>query len=272
MIFDDHDVTDDFFLSPIWRDRVLEHRRSARRSCGNGDARLRAVPGLGQRPAALRQPGCRTELLHPGDRAVPAPAQQGRPGEGSRPTGSPAVRLDMLFGHDLRNVPDGGGEFRRVDPPITLALQGRRARSTASIALDNRTRRSYPSRARPARQRVGRRARSTRSRRRRCRPGSELLVVDRAAAGDRPAGHRRARRARPSTGSSTWSARARSDDVRPRPDSLTGLRQMTGTNPDAIETWALDAAGVRAAARTARSRTGGWCCCRATCTTRPAPR
>lgn len=53
MIFDDHDITDDWNLSARWADRLrpsvlpADHRQRP--------ARLPALPGLGQRPAALRR-------------------------------------------------------------------------------------------------------------------------------------------------------------------------------------------------------------------------
>ena len=55
-------------------------------------------------------------------------------------------------------------------------------------------------------------------------------------------------------------------DLSPR--STTGLRQMLGTNPDAIETWAIDAARFEQFLETRSGRTSASCCCRATCTTR----
>ena len=54
-------------------------------------------------------------------------------------------------------------------------------------------------------------------------------------------------------------------DLSPR--SPTGLRQMFGTNPDAIETWAIDAP-VFEQFLERLTPTDAWCCCRATCTTR----
>ncbi len=71
MIFDDHDVTDDWNLNPEWCKRVFAADAVRKQPLGRQIVRnalrvVRAVPGLGQRPRALR-----------GGRAGPAGAGAG---------------------------------------------------------------------------------------------------------------------------------------------------------------------------------------------------
>ena len=233
MMLDDHEITDDLFLSPTWRDRVLSTRRSACRSsttacsptpCSRTGATTRCATTAGCRPScAPGPPSC--------SRPGRPPARRRRRSSGCR----------VLFGHDLRNEADGVGGFRGANPPIhwhfTVDAPKHRL-----IALDNRTRRSYAGRARSARQRVGRRAWSTRCPAPPLPAGQQLLVViaplqvigppviDDLVA---PASFRAF-----DLGIAA-SSKYDTSDLSPR--SPTGLRQMFGTNPDAIETWAIDA-------------------------------
>ena len=145
MIFDDHDLTDDLFLSPMWRRRV----QGSTARPGDPDqrhARLRAVPGLGQRSPALR-PGDRRRPTRAGRTTAGRPAATRAPGyfpagrhEG--PDADTFTALAQMFGHTLENEPDLDGRFRSVRPPITwhFSVDGPKHRV---VALDNRTRRSY---------------------------------------------------------------------------------------------------------------------------------
>ena len=128
MMIDDHDVTDDFFLNPMWRapgarDRARPDDPDQR------DARLRAVPGLGQRPApvrpghharASRAGGSSRATCSTGGPAVPGVAA--RPGRGRRSTAvGPDVRPQPAT---TRRCPDG--RFGAVDAADHLALHRRR--------------------------------------------------------------------------------------------------------------------------------------------------
>ena len=173
MIFDDHDVTDDLFLNPMWRRRVLGS------TLGPGDpdqrhARLRAVPGLGQRPAALR-PGDRRRPSRPrraaarrpaGPRAGPFPAGDAT---GRTPRRSP--RSAQMFGHNLDNEPDLDGRYRAVRPAAHVALHRRRPEARGGRARQpHPAHRTPPRSARPATCRP--RRSSTSCRGRRCPPAA----------------------------------------------------------------------------------------------------
>ena len=144
MILDDHDVTDDYFLNPMWRDRVLT---SAARTGdpAQRDDRLRALPGLGQRPAALpdRPPGGAADAgaaaLSRGCHDRPRPARS-------------REKLAQLFGHDLRNTPTADGQLRLGDAADPVALHRRR-----SEAPRHRLRQPHASQLRVAQRAAGQR-------------------------------------------------------------------------------------------------------------------
>ena len=112
MIFDDHDVTDDWNLNPIWVDRV-NNTTLGRTILRNALASLRGVPGLGQR--SVRYLNERNDTGPAGDpqrmlqtiekmfRRARIRTQTGRnsraAGEGHRDA------LDKFFGLDLRPQP-----------------------------------------------------------------------------------------------------------------------------------------------------------------------
>ena len=185
MIFDDHDITDDFFLNPIWRDRVLDHARSARRSCTTGCSPTPCSRTGATTPCATTS-GPHGRAAAPGaPQLFPAGATDG-PGPSRRSSAS-----TVLFGHDLRNDADGRRQLRRVNPPMQWHFgidgpeaPGRRPRQPHAAQL------RLP--ARPARQRVGRRARrpdpgaAAARRAARCSSWSRPLQVDRAARPRRP--------------------------------------------------------------------------------------
>ena len=227
MIFDDHDVTDDFFLNPMWRDRVLStalgqtilHNAMVTYALFQdwGNNPLRYDSGL---PAELRT---RALELFP-------------EGQGTGPAQAPFDRLAQLFGHDQRNQPTADGRYGDVTPPITwhYTVDGPAHRV---IALDNRTRRSYVSRLGP--------------------PGNVSIdaQVDQIPPPPLPAGRKVLVVIAPLQviGSPVLDdlvaplayrvfdlAGAIADDEDLSSRSLSGLRGMTGTHPDAIEAWAFD--------------------------------
>ena len=127
MIFDDHDVTDDWNISRAWRDQVhtspLGRRDHHRRAGG-----LRAVPGLGQRPARATACTHTSALLQQAAKLFAAPARDRR-----------AVRRAR---EALRAQPVRPGSRRRR-LQLALAIDGPKHRV---VALDTRTRRVYRSR------------------------------------------------------------------------------------------------------------------------------
>ena len=138
-----------------------------------------------------------------------------------------------MFGHNLDNTPDPDGRFRAVRPPLTwhFTVDGPKHQV---VALDNRTRRSYAAEIGP--------------------PGnvSPEALVDQLPLPPLARRARGADRHRPAAGDrpracSTRSSRRRStaSSISPRPasspiDEVSGSRRMPGTNPDALETWALE--------------------------------
>ncbi len=142
MILDDHDLTDDFFLSPIWRRRVLGSALgqviltngmlayALFQDWGNDprryDQTTDAAHPESRRPAARRPAGPGAELLPAGQKSGPTPER------------SPS--LARMFGHHLDNQPDPDGRFRRRPAAVTWHFTRRWAE-----APGGRPRQSHPS-------------------------------------------------------------------------------------------------------------------------------
>ena len=168
MVVDDHDVTDDWNLGRAWRDRVFtararppHHHLRARR--------LRRVPGLGQRPAALPRRAVPGRLL---DARLGVPAARAREPRRQRPRQAAEKLLAKLFG---LNQPDPGGAGaaaqvalldRRPAPPRARARHAHAPRLPLALPA------ARPALAEGARGADPRPGTSTR-----CRPGIEMLVV-----------------------------------------------------------------------------------------------
>ena len=139
MILDDHDVTDDYFLNPIWRDRVL--------TTALGQAILRNAmiayalfQDWGNDPSSY-EGGPQAQLLSLIPQLFPEGADTG-------PDLTVADNIAKLFGHDLRNTPTADGRYDsgHSADPWHFTIDGPAHRV---IAFDNRTRRSYGSRNGP---------------------------------------------------------------------------------------------------------------------------
>ena len=257
MIFDDHDVTDDWNLNPIWVDRVnndvarpRDPAQRARLVCG--------VPGLGQRPAALPE---RAQRSRPGRRSA-APARKrsrrcSRRGadanaDPAKPSAvGPCETLDTLFGLDLRPQPTVDGAYERGESADQMAFSVPGPKH-CSLRIDNRTRRSFVSREGPPGN-VAIPRRRTDSRR--AARGPRAAGRGRAVAGDGPGAARRADRAdRLSRLRRRQVQQVESEAEPTRPKKSTkqvdrkalGTRRMVGTNPDAIEAWAFDPLALEA--------------------------
>jgi hypothetical protein len=229
MILDDHDVTDDFFLNPMWRDRVLT-TALGQTILTNGMVAYALFQDWGNDPLRYDS-ALPAELRTRALELFPAGATSG-------PARSPFERLAVLCGHDLRNEPaPPDGTYPSVDPPIRwhFGIDGPAHRV---VALDNRTRRSYVSRLGP--------------------PGNVSVdaLVDQIPLPPLPAGRQVLVVIAPLqiigppvlddlVAPLTYrifdmvGAIKDGEDLAVR--SPSGLRQMTGTNPDAIEAWAFDA-------------------------------
>jgi hypothetical protein len=230
MILDDHDVTDDYFLNPVWRTRVLG-RKLGQAIIGNAMIAYALFQDWGNDPLAY-QSGPKAQLLTLAEKLFPP-----LPTLEKGPDQQVFQQIAVLLGHDqpLTETPDG--KFASANPPLKwhFTIDGPKHRT---IVFDNRTRRSYATQAGP--------------------PGNvsidamvdqiplpplpadrEILIViaplqvigppvlDEIVA---PLSYR--------VFDAVQAAKQSSElDV----TSTSGLRQMTGTNPDAIEAWAFDA-------------------------------
>ena len=227
MVLDDHDVTDDFFLNPMWRDRVLT-TALGQDILRNGLLAYALFQDWGNDPVSYDS-GPQRELLDEVPKLFAEDVLRG-------PNRAAAERINQLFGLDLRNTPTADGRFDSVTPPILwhFSVDGPKHRV---IAIDNRTRRSYGSRNGP--------------------PGNVSIEaqVDQVPAQPLPAGREVLiviaplqvigppvldEIVAPLTYRVFDAVQAAKKESELHPDSTTGLREMLGTNPDAIEAWAFD--------------------------------
>ena len=142
MIFDDHDVTDDWNLNPLWRDRVLTHRARRRRSIRNALASYALFQDWGNDPAKYEKSERPREHAATGREAVPGRRHRG-PDGGRRARARRAVRLGPA-----RPLQIDGIGVAATKPPVKwhFRIDGPKHRV---VALDNRTRRSFVSRNGP---------------------------------------------------------------------------------------------------------------------------
>ena len=99
MICDDHEITDDWNLSQLWKDRVLHVAPRAHRAAQR-DPRLLRVPGMGQRPGRRSTPPAprRPQLLD----ALPGCSRRART---SHPSRRRPKDIDLLLGLDGKDPP-----------------------------------------------------------------------------------------------------------------------------------------------------------------------
>jgi hypothetical protein len=228
MIFDDHDVTDDWNLSPLWRDRVMTTSLGVT-LVRNALVAYALFQDWGNDPAKYETSESHRELLAQAVRMFPDGAQSG-------PDPAVAARLDTLFGFDLRGATQVDGRVTEIKPPVTwhFSVDGPKHRA---IGLDNRTRRSYGSRNGPPGN-VGINAQIEQIPPAPLPGGRELLVViaplqvigppllDELVA--------------PLTYRIFDTVKGFQADSSLGPNSQTGQRGMLGTNPDAVEAWCFD--------------------------------
>lgn len=234
MIFDDHDLTDDLFLSPLWRRRVLSSPLG-QVILTNGMFAYALFQDWGNDPRRYDQA---TDAEHPdlggqlpGDLLVHAPKYFAE-GLDAGPNPATFTKLARMFGHQLDNQPDPDGRFRAVRPALTwhFSVDGPKH---MVVALDNRTRRSYASEIGPPGN-VSPEALVDQLPPPPLAAGREVLIViaplqvigpavlDELVS---PAIYRIFDMA---------GARKIADD------EVSGARRMPGTNPDALETWAME--------------------------------
>jgi hypothetical protein len=228
MIFDDHDVTDDWNLSPLWRDRVMTTSLGVT-MVRNALLAYALFQDWGNDPAKYDTSAPHRELLAQAVRMFPEGAEAG-------PDPAAAARLDSLFGFDLRGAPQLDGRVNSIRPPVTwhFSVDGPRHRV---VALDNRTRRSYGSRNGPPGN-VSVEAQAEQIPAAPLPDNRELLVViaplqvigppllDELVA--------------PLTYRIFDAVKGFQSESSLGPQSQTGQRGMLGTNPDAVEAWCFD--------------------------------
>ena len=229
MIFDDHDVTDDYFLNPIWRRRVLG-KRLGRAILGNGMIAYALFQDWGNDPLAFRS-GAKAELLTHIRDLFPENEPKG-------PAAAAFTAIEQLLTHDQRDLnqtPDR--RFAETNPKLKwhFTIDGPKHRV---IALDNRTRRSYAGQNGP--------------------PGNVSIdaMVDQIPLPPLPADREILiviaplqvigppvldEIVAPLSYRVFDAGGAKDKHDNTDASSPTGLRQMVGTNPDAIEAWAFDA-------------------------------
>jgi hypothetical protein len=228
MIFDDHDVTDDWYLNQIWRDRVLTNSLGVT-TIRNGLLSYALFQAWGNDPGKFEKSEPHRSVLTEAEKIFP----DNVPG----PVTASAANLDKLFGFDLRGTPQLEG-FAATKPPVTwqFSIDGPKHRV---IAIDNRTRRSYVSENGP--------------------PGNVAVdaQVDQVPAPPLPTGMEVLLVVAPLqvfgpplldevVAPLTYRVFdaievTKEDSPVAREESRLGLRGMLGTNPDAIEAWTFDA-------------------------------
>ena len=233
MIFDDHDVTDDWNLNPMWAQRVFRGRPEVPFPSGNPLGRQIVRNALAS--YAVFQDWGNDPARHDTPTGLDLLAQVGKlfPASGGTwPNATAAKALDKLFGLDKQPTRNAAtGRYAPVDAPVSWHYSVGGPRHLA-VVLDNRTRRSFASELGPP----GNVATEMLERQIPAGPladGRVLLVVaplqvlapsvfDEIVA---PGSYR------------AFDMSGRVFD--PHTKGI-GYEGMAGTNPDAIEGWALD--------------------------------
>ena len=144
MIFDDHEVTDDWYLNPMWRDRVLGSPLGSP-VIRNGMLSYALFQGWGNDPVKFEGSDAETanykKLLDQTALLFPAGASAG-------PNKDAAKTIDDLMGIPLRNQMGTNGEFAETNPPLKWHYSVPGEKHVVRV-LDCRTRRSFTSRYSP---------------------------------------------------------------------------------------------------------------------------
>jgi hypothetical protein len=212
MIFDDHEVTDDWYLNPMWRDRVLTNPLG-RTTVRNGLISYALFQGWGNDPLRF-ETGDNKKLLDETTKLFPK--------DTVGPNETTGDVIDTLLGLDLRDTD-------KV-PPVKWHYSVKGSRHLL-IAIDNRTRRSFVSRIGP--------------------PGnlSAKALEEQIPAGPLPAGLEVLILVAPLpvVGPPTLDEfvaplvyRVFDLTARNKLEKQGGTKGMAGTDPDAIEAWAFD--------------------------------
>jgi hypothetical protein len=228
MIFDDHDVTDDWNLNPLWLDRVLTTPLGVT-IIRNAYVAYALFQDWGNDPLKYENP------LDDKNRLLGRIAALFPPGAEEGPNAAAADAIDVLVGLNLRPPEDIDGTFPETRPPLKwhFSISGP---GFVVAVLDNRTRRSFGSRNGPPGN-VAITAQPDQIPSAPLPDGAEILIViaplqvigapifDELVA---PAAYRAFDMV-----SFTFKNEARQG-------LRGGSRGMAGTNPDAIEAWAFE--------------------------------
>jgi len=252
MIMDDHDVTDDWNLNPIWVDRVYK-TAFGRAILRNGLAAYTLFQDWGNDPLRYMNEDtaaagdARRMLLQIARMFPPRASAEAQPATADVPAKPVMDALDTFYGLDKVSKGQPDGSFELATPPIKWhwRYQGPKY---LMVALDNRTRRSFVSReGPPGNVAIGAQKDMIPDA---LPAGLEVLIVvaplqvlgagvlDELIA---PASYR------------VFDAKSYSH-LNPTPTDaeklaerqLPGTRRMVGTDPDAIEAWAFDPAALEA--------------------------
>ena len=146
LIFDDHEISDDWYLNPTWRDRVLGSPLGSA-IVRNGMLAYGLFQGWGNDPVKFeprvgvseKQP--HEQLLEQAVKFMPAGAATG-------PDKDAARQIEILLGLDLRNQIATDGSYAETNPPLKwhYTVPGQKHQV---LVLDCRTRRAYASRMSP---------------------------------------------------------------------------------------------------------------------------
>lgn len=215
MMFDDHEATDDWYLNPIWRDRVLT-TVLGKTIIRNAMLSYALFQGWGNDPLKFES-GDYKRLLELAKQLFPDATTPG-------PNETAGAEIDKLLGLDLAS---GSASS---DPPIKwhYSVPGQKHHL---LAIDNRTRRSYVSPVGPPGN-VSVAAQKEQILADPLPAGVEVLVVVAPLQVIGP----------PTFDELIAPAAYRVFDLTSHKDlqAHAGTKGMTGTNPDAIEAWAFD--------------------------------
>jgi hypothetical protein len=232
MIFDDHDVTDDWNLNRTWYDRVF-HTSLGVMTVRNALVSYALFQDWGNDPLKYESVGVHRQLLDTIEGLFPA-------GETRGPNATAGDEIDALLGFNLFGTVNDDGSVSAVNPPITWHFSVPGPKHLA-VALDNRTRRSFLSRNGPPGNVAGSLDATASTPQTEQVPagpftdGKEVLLVIAPLQVLGP----------PILDEFVAPAAFRAFDVKDyetklQPGLRSGSRGMMGTNPDAIEGWAFD--------------------------------
>lgn len=146
MIFDDHEITDDWFLNPTWRDRVLGSPLGSA-IIRNGMLAYALFQGWGNDPVKF-EPRVGLTEKQPHEQLLEQVAKFMPAGVPTGPNADAAKQVEHLLGLNLRNEIALDGSYAETNPPLKWHYTVPGSKHDV-IVLDCRTRRSFASRVSP---------------------------------------------------------------------------------------------------------------------------